>query len=248
MARGTQDFGSIVSTIAANQIDTGEIGYLLSGVGLLDGLGRTVIFDNFRNGLGTWAIANTGSGVVPEVITAQYDSKGHMFVPPFDILFDGGVVAGGTSSIVRRFFLGSLGKVGFEAGISLAHTCADLIASIIYGLDGFTWYKAAVKISVKDGIITALNSAGVYQYITSISPDVANTEYPIQFKFVVDFNKGKYVRFLLGQIKYDISATAPQTIVSVDAGWPVISLSGTSRGVTYETVKLGYARITLDEP
>lgn len=56
MPRGYADYQNPVNQVAGRLVDFSGIQSAILGLAMLDGLGRLVWFDLFRNGLSAWAL------------------------------------------------------------------------------------------------------------------------------------------------------------------------------------------------
>ncbi len=248
MPRGTQDYGSIVSSFGATQIDVAELSYLLAGYGLIDGLGRTVLADNFRFGLGGWNKSFSGTGVIPQLVNDTFESGGVLFSPPFACYLNGGVTANGISLLSEKIFLGSQVKLGIELGFYINPPCADLSFQIVFVPSVGTGYYALVKISATDNKIYIRTTGGVYQQIGILPVLTAGVLYRAQLKMVGDWSLGVYHKLLFGENAYSVDGIPLIVTSAVPAGVADFVIFAASRGGASIDAYIGFVRCSKDEP
>lgn len=248
MSRGTQDFGSIVSNTAATQVDLGEINYVLSGIGYIDGLGRTFLFDNFRAGLGMWQRIQSGAAQVPIIVSEAFNSNGNLYAEPYVCYMNGGAPFGGSSYLRKMLFLGNATKIGIEVGLVLNSNMSDLYVALRYHPTGGVTKGGQIHISVNLGTVTYIDKFLAEPVLMNIPALDAGIYYACPVKLTCDLVNLKYGKVLFGDRVFDLSKQdIPGAIVQPE-GVMAFTIQSFSRGAPFNDLYLGYVRISRDEP
>lgn len=247
MPRGGFDFGSINALYAANQMDTAEIQYSISGFSFIDGLGRTILMDNFKNGLGMWQMEATAGANSPRLIDRNFNQGGVIFSPPYAIYCLSSVTDGSVSAIKQSTYQGNQQKFGIEGGFYIFNNSSDIRLYIeMTRLDMVTKF-ADIRISPLDGVIY-LKSVNLWQSAGTFDKPVGSLFYRLQAKLTVNFDTLKYDKLLLGEVEYDLSTYALNGAAAGIAGVVVYQLGGWGRTGANVEAYIGMIRCTKDEP
>ncbi len=197
--------------------DLGELAARLGAIHTYDRRGYIVYQDDFAHGAGRWTVATSGTGA-EVIVSATYPLR-----LPYCLKLIGGSTSGFSAEV--RNFLGDLdpGKIGFEASVAFI-TDFDEFRIGIETKEGGDVKRGYILLSDTDQKIYYYDDGADYQELGDL-PDVtiAQGRYH-SMKLVLDFATGYYVRFLLGDIPYDLSpypfevfadSTAKQTKVTL---------------------------------
>ncbi|MEW5992947.1 MAG: hypothetical protein AB1744_00940 [Candidatus Zixiibacteriota bacterium] len=247
MPRGYYDFGSIESLLGANQLDTGEIFHALTGVGLLDGLGRTFFFDSFRYGLGGWLLGSSGTGKTPTIIPADLLRSSDVYIPPFSAYFYTGVTSGDLSYFARDFYKPERQRIGLEFGVRLNGACSTYRVAMSEDFGGGYKKRWELRLDRINAVIKIETTSG-WVDLCSYPIPVGSSVHSLQAKVVVDFETGRYRRVIIGDSSYAVGdLEMPAGYVGVEGvlGSQFIAVNP---GISASAVTLGYVRYTVDEP
>jgi len=204
MPRSYHDFGNIESLLAANQVDLAEVFHVLTGVGLLDGLGRTLFFDNFSHGLSGWALGSYGTGVTPYIQIGDILYPADVYVPPVSVFFSGGTVRNDMSYAQRIFYSAEYHKVGLEMGIVIGANICDYQVTINLDRSPENHLLAQLRLYVPDGIFRITTPSGFVD-VASFNLPTWNLPIKLPIKLVVDFVTAKYKKLIIADKVYDLS-------------------------------------------
>ena len=228
---GLPDWGRIKKDVGVSPLsDLGELAARLGSINTYDRRGDTVWMDDFEDGIIKWSTdtLGTGAAVASSSVYARNGAKSAKLT--------GGSDEDRYALITHRVTPLVLSKVGFEC--SFNHSAAvQYVEWWLHYFNGTTIYHFAVRFSKVDGKLYYPATA----YTWTAFATVAGLFYgPIPFhtcKLVADPVALKYVRFLLDETEYDLSAYAPWSEAA--SGTPywegeikVVSL-GNQNGVVY---------------
>jgi hypothetical protein len=210
MARGYPDYNNPEYSLAARNIDIASMLLVQSGIGPVDGRGRIVWFENFREGVLSWNKATVGAGLDPVVTLEVADHS------PVSCLLDTGGAAGGDSVQMYKAtnFPGST-----RMGLQVSYMALDSYGALEFYILRSTVpieYEAHVRIDFSTGVIQVLKTGAVLQTVATFTvTPTQETFYTL--KVVADFTTGYLVRMMFGDTEIDLS-----TIKMVDYGTGVI--------------------------
>lgn len=246
MARGTPD-GRLSDFSYASQIpDSMQVANSLWGFSSVDGQGRPIYFDTFNNGLGGWQKLLSGSGQLP--ILNGSAANGEIFSPPFCVQLRPGIVNIDQSMLKRVSYLNVNTRLGMEAGVFINGSTCDYVIGIEYKPPGFPGGFGALRFNHTAQAWQYWNPIGWNSFYTvgSSAMNVLNG-ISMQVKFVADFSTGKYIRALIGDQLFDLSAIS-LAINTNPTGVCIATCRGDSYGAGTTDGFLGYALFTRDEP
>lgn len=245
MARGAPD-GKIDTYQYASQFsDPSRVADVLWGFSSLDGRGRIVYFDTFNNGLNGWRTQKTGAGILP----ALSNSIGFTMFPPNCVSLNPGTVSGDTSEMYRVMHLGKSQRIGIEAGFYFnAYVQPQL--TIDYNPNQGNPYYGRVRFenSLSAWQVLLNNGTGTYQTFNVPGVPPGSFGMFMQVKLVMDFSIGKYVRALIGDEFFDLSAISMSSSTSSYNGALIANVRNKSLGAGTNELLIGYVLITRDEP
>lgn len=243
-ARGYDDWGVPVYQSASKGTDPAlatEFGFF--GFGRLEGTGRPVIADAWRDGLEAWTLANIGSALDP----ALYGDGG-AFVPPAYVKLNAGAGAANDASyMTREQIIGDTARLGIEFAINFQTVDPNFRGLIYY--QGATGNKVGARFDYnKTNRTWSINLTGpVTQNILALD----SRGQWLQVKFVIEISGASkrwlYARF--GDTKIDLSQyTLVDQGSTSNAGLMYLELAAVKNSAVNETARLGYVVITKDEP
>ncbi len=240
MPRGLPDYYNPSTVVSQRVVDMTQILATLAGISPVDGRGRILYFDSFKDGLVGWTLANIGDGVIPVAYVNLSE------LPPVSARLDGGTLAGNGQSIMNRVgnVLDATG-LGFEAG--LYFSSFDTVTNLnIY-------YHGASRILAAN--LQLISATGVCQIVTGgvLTPivtlgNLAAADGWIPVKLVADVANGVYSRLIVGQSQYDLTQALQDTGPSTVQGRIQVNLSVQGKSGTAGVNYLGHVFITTDEP
>lgn len=180
------------------QIDQGELAARLGSINTFDRRGNVSWMDDFESGVGKWNKSGDGAGydVTASDVTARNGK--------YSLLLTCGSSGAMTAQAQSRFMPPLFEKIGYEFHFWMDANITNMFfrPTIVYG---GAYYTAGFNFDEDNNKIQYWNSANTW---TDILTDV-NWYHAMphwyDFKFVVDYATGKYVRALLGQTSLTVS-------------------------------------------
>ncbi len=247
MSRGTSDFASIGATFAVNQIDNSETQQMLTGIGLLDGLGKTVLFDSFSKGLGAWYKTAAGAGSVPVIADVNDNNIGGIYAPPYSAKLNPGLVLNDTSTLVLRAILGIQQNIGIEFGFCFTSATSDFLLSFEYYRIGGAAKKIGLRGSIANNTLE-LNNGAVWTSLGNFNTFLTGNYLRSAIKIVGDFTTLKYKKLLINEKSIAINSYNLGNSGLGQPGGSYLNLNGVSYGAGTTALYLGYFRLSKDEP
>jgi hypothetical protein len=261
MTRGTQDGRIETFTIGKQVSDLGSVYSMLLGFSPLEGTGRVIYLDTFKNGLGSWFLSKVGTGLLPALYSTV---DGTIFMPPNSVRFDSGNVASDKSIMTRNIFLRrffytggnqiiplvSTYKLGFETVLmSAAAFASDFFITIDFAPEpnAYAWV-AQLRFTASNGKWALRTTSGAFVNINDASSTpLLPTNSWMQIKIVADFLTGQYARLFIGDQVYDISSVSMD--VSTNAARLATYQIRTSNfgSIAGEYMHIGYVLLTKDD-
>ena len=240
MARGYPDYANPVYSLASRNVDFALIETGLIGAPSLDGLGRNIWWENWREGIYAWEpLPNSG-------VRLPYVHTKRAFIPPCSCRLPaqpGGI--GGASQIGRRGYFHNALALGLDWSVAYDFTNTYLNVILWYDTPD-TSYVGTLQFKLDTGIV----------YINSgdLAPAIATVDAPsdpgswLRMKLVINVQTGYYQRLLLGQVEYDLSSYPLRVLGVTDAGHYRVYLQARCDGGVAPTVDIGHVIYTIDEP
>ena len=240
MPRGLPDYYNPDTLVSQRLANVEEVVTAIQGIANLDNRGRTLYYDHFSEGVNGWYKQTIGDGVRPYASTKQAE------IEPASFTMDAGTDSGGGITIVEKAFLiQDIRSAGLEIGFGYRPNGAVLTTYFSYDNGSLRILPALIvdpdakTISIMDGADPVI--------IYTISAAVALTSW-IPIKMVVDFATPAYVRLLVGQEQFDISAYTPPSAASLLKGdfYARFVTNAIDDGINIAYI--GHVTITIDEP
>ncbi len=208
MAHGKNDYGATAprQTVFALQ-DMAELAARLGSIDTFDRSGDVVWMDDFENGITKWETYGDGTGtaLASDTTYARNGGKSAKCTTGSD-----GALRAGIRTLKPR-------PVDSGAGFEISFTLQDNFQYFEFYFiltSGSTRLIPALRVDVANNKIMYRNSAGVY---ISLLDAVALVKNPLCFntcKLVVDISTNMYVKALINQYSFDLSALSIQSNVS----------------------------------
>lgn len=240
MARGYPDYNNPVYSLASKNIDFGILALAQMGIASIDGRGRIVWFENWREGIYKWSLNNAGDAFPPRLTTTR------SFIAPASCEFVYGTLAGvGEVGITRETTLYSPGRLGVEFSLSMSNLNNDFrlyfrvgtLTEIMLAL--LTIHSSTGDVIIQDDITdrTITNVLGQLGVVTFI---------PV--KLVVDFITHSFVRLMIGELSFDLSQYVTWDLMPVSREFVSVGFDVLATGAVYTSDFLGHVIFTTDEP
>lgn len=247
MARGAPDFGRPVYTFGGSNVDNNEIQQMLLGFGLIDALGRTVLYDDFSQGLVKWLLADSGANDKPILANAQSDNQGIGFRAPFVTVFPNNGAPANWGAMISYNYSGTQSRLGLEIGFITYNNAPRFEFILTFRLAGAgVTYQCHVDFDVPNNRILLYSNSGNVT-LDTWNGGTAGSYRKVQFKVVGDWSTQKYSRFLVGEKKYDVSSYLLETGAIVGDGESLITIRSYDKAPSFRNY-IGYVRQTKDEP
>jgi len=200
MPRGQRDFGGTSpTTTIAGVSDMGELAVRLGSPVTFDRRGDVILLDDFEDNINKWVQTHVGVGgaIALSNDTCKNGARSCKFTT--------GNVIGNACSIERYMSYPVSGRFGFE--ISFTYESNFSQWEWLLQLNDGAFYHLAE--------ITYVDATGTLYYRDSTPADVAIVAglslYEVDelfhtIKLVVDFDNDKYIRLILNNTEYDLSA------------------------------------------
>jgi len=247
MGRGNKDFESAGYLLGNSTIDNADLVAMQLGVGLLDGLGRTVVFDTFGKGFGMWNFINSGVGVLPLLANAQRNGLGTIYVPPYSVECDPKVAAGDISGISTSAYLGTQSRLGIEVGFIIGVNMPDLRVDVEFAPTNQAARLMRIVLS-NNGNSVLLNTGASTQNVGTFISGGINTGSKIQMKLTGDWTLNKYQKLLVNENVIPVSTIPLGNSGAASLGGLVVKVYNVSYGAGSSKGFIGYVRLTKDEP
>ncbi len=199
MAHGTPDWAQSAGAVTTYQLtDLGELAARLGSIVTFDRRGEVLFLEDFRHGLTLWDVYSSSGGVGVYLATDRTLSS------PFSCKLNPGAVA--TSYAYARTFIAlpRLSRVGAEFAFSHSAQTKNIDFDLS-AESAAAEYHGVVRLDDANQRLQYLDAAAAYQtFATGI---VLNTKETIfnRAKLVIDLTTGKYTRFILNDVEYDLS-------------------------------------------
>ena len=242
MPRGQRDYGMYATTeLIASVSDMGELAARLDSIDTYDRRGNVLFLESFDNDIGRWEVATSGAGA-SVAVSSEHSIRG---------LCSMKMVAGSTVSrsakATARMSPVIASRFGFEIAVTLDTNMESWI-----GQNDF--YTGALKISAGFKYVRATNqwsvlTTGGAWLVVPIPAAPYFSPYLFYFsKSVFDISKLAYVREIMANYTYDLSAIP--LCVAADAtaphyeSWIQLISQGGFNAVSY----LDSCIVTYNEP
>ena len=222
MPRGLSDYGLYQEQYAiAGMADLGEAVARLDSINVFDRRGFTIWQDDFEAPVLRWRGTSGGVGQIPRLdVTRSVSGIQCVFL---------NVPAGlnAISTLDRRFPLIRRGRIGVEFWVQGLTTTVGGFVMNLASYDGITPYTATIYYNTTTQIIYIVTPLGNIPIVTNVYM-VNDRRYFLPIKLVIDMDTDMYVRLLVGETEYDISAhqqviTGASANKYVDVAFSIVS-------------------------
>lgn len=240
MPRGLPDYYNPDTVLAAKMIDMGQVLTGVIGVNTVDGRGRIVWYDNFREGVGAWIDSSSGDAT-PVVATTV-----HCEIPPCAMRLSSGTSGGaGDGKAYFQLRLGQPYRMACEFTLYATTDDVRINLYMVYSTTG-GGKRGMIVIYPSTGLIQISTGGGLLNLTNIDMSAMANAWIPV--KFVMDVPNDKYLRVMIGGQEisiplYSLYATAD---TFDETAWIVVEVLGQD-GADHN-IYIGHTFITLDEP
>ncbi len=241
--RGLPDWGVSPGQVAAAGTDPGLTSEFVGlGISRLDGKGRVVIADTFRNGSDSW-FTNASTQIWPTTGGAIGGNIAYPLVPPVSLLFERTNLT--TITATRRQMIGVTTRLGLEtaffcSGVSSPTMDAELSYDTIAGRNVIV----NLRFVASTGAIQVFNTAGgTYATIAT----VGTSDGWVALKLVANAVTGLLERLLVGQKIYDLTQSCDNGF-GTTPGKLQAQLKATGVALSTQRGYVGYFLVTTDEP
>lgn len=241
MARGKPDFNAGSYGVSINQFDPNDIVSAIRSFGRIDGKGRVIFFEDFREGLANWYSSGVGSVHLPQIT----NNAGQAYISNYSVVFDTPTV-GNTAKIERFIILPNIDRIGIEVAINieLAHNNMYLQYTRLVspanrrGVSIYTDVaNSCLKISAVEGQIV----------IPDLTIPFAGINAWLNYKLVFDFTLNTYIRLIVYNRVFDLSAYHIANVAGTDIDHiTVLAQNNVINNI--EKTYCGLCIITVDEP
>lgn len=242
MPRGQPDFGMYaVKEVAASISDMGEVAARLGSIVIYDKRGDVVDFDNFEEPLLRWR-SNNGVGgavVIHDSASARSSSQSVKLVTPAG--------AGSSAYIVKKVSILGTKRLGVEISFANVDTFLEFHISG-YFYSGTTLSVAELLLDFNSRKLYIFDETGAQKEVATFTKFFQGLFIYYTIKLVADYGTGEYVRLLLGNLEYDISATKLETVDSDIAPFFETTIGVWNRTAAGATMYIDDHIITQAEP
>jgi hypothetical protein len=200
MSRGLPDYGIRDYQIAIEQNDLSIFALVDSGFTFMDGRGRIIWFDNFKQGLQKWNTFTGGNGIAP----THVHYNGYYYGYYGCVIFDP-VDSTGMSGMFFQQNISFGNKVGLEIYVRLTSNHGRAIFRVQESdVDGHA-YTALGYIEETSGDVFITTPSGDVKVYDNPS-DAYVSDHWTNFKIVGNFTTGKFYKLIIGGNSVDLSA------------------------------------------
>ena len=247
MPRSWFDFGNIGAALAGSQPDNTELFQAITGVNLIDGLGRTLYMTQFNSGMAGWVTFNSAAALEPYLAGGGIGINPNIVGQSYTCVLDAGIVAGHTARLEKYLSLYDQHQLGIEIGYRIIGNPPNLQIGLNHRMRGRVTYRAIITIQHTLDIISILTEAGNI-VLTGISMSTLPAGTEIQVKMVIDTNLGRYLRFMFNDRSLQVRNIALQEGTALVDGYYMAQIAALNSGTTSRSLRIGYVRLTRDEP
>jgi len=200
MPHGTPDWGLIaVGTLGYSLDDLAELAARLDSPVVYDRRGQVVLLDSFEHGLGLCLPVAFAAG---DAYAIRDDAARHGSLS-LQFQMAGAAGSGGSATWIVPIL--GLPRTGLEISFGYSQHAQVLAWSMSY-YDGFQQHQAVVHYIVATGALQYLDEFGAPQTFATVTPFYTFDRPTHTAKLVADFTTHYYMRFMLDQAVYDLSA------------------------------------------
>jgi len=211
MPHGTPDWAEMAprSTVYSG-IDLTELAARLSSIVTFDRRGDVILVDGFESGIAGWAQNIDGVGGSITASAARYRNGS------FSCKMVTGAILGNAVELLRYLPFSVLSKIGYEASFTV-HGNNEVYLARLIALDGTLSTQGELAYdSELDELQYRDEDDNLVAFATGL--DLRHTDSPFHtWKLVVDLVTAKYVRAMLNDVTYNLSAYNLRQVATVGA-------------------------------
>jgi hypothetical protein len=229
--------GSIRTPIS----DLGEAAARLGSPAVYDRRGQVIWMDDFSYGLSVWVVNNAGATKTANLVNANGYRSGYA------LSLNVNSVANDYIFIDRKFIASEVTHAGMEVCFLWGSPGYRFYISMARHYKGVD-YSAAVYLDNTAHSIYIETPSGNVNIITGLPTLTGGVSDPHIIKLVVDWATNKYVRMMIDEVEYDISAYAVTQTGEPIENFIHIQIAAFTDGVNIEHVWINHCIITSNEP
>ena len=243
MSRGGPDYGNPDYTFFTVETPTSDIVATLQGFSRLDNRGRVLWFEDWRNGVTRMIADYNNTATQVQHTVAIGTGIGNHGVVKLDPLANNGF-----AGVIHHFVLPVSKRIGLEIGVQLSGSNGQISINLEHNYAGATRNAGVLRFQSNGASIAVQTSGGDQTFYTPASFTYLQDGI-ISVKFVIDVSTNKYVRAMIGNQEYDLSAYTLLASSNGLVGDTFISVycEGTS-ATNRQPVYVAYIIISGDEP
>jgi hypothetical protein len=239
MPRGLPDYYNPATAVSGQLMNLGATVAAAMGKAPIDNLGALYWFDNFRDGVAAWSVSSSGAWVLP------FAEVGFAEIPPVCVMLGPLTLPNsGSAQMVHQAYLPGASRLGLEIGLVLNSTLSDFDMRLYYDTGTYNYY-GRVYYSSSAKSLSIYDPSGAQLLDTLVVPGGAISWMPV--KLVIDPLAAAYVRLVLGQTRYDLSAYSLSHDASFMPGACEIILIASIGVSSVKYARLGHVYLTTDE-
>lgn len=193
---------------------------------MYDRRGQVSWFDDFEDGILKWNTSISGAGVTPVLSTSR------SYIGSQSVYLDSGAGSGNYSWIYKYMLPYSTSRIGAEIKYSLAEATGDSIQIWILQYDGAHVKMGAISFNFISSTLEYWGNTGNFIPFGALQPILVDFSTWQPLKLVVDFNTGKYVRCMFGNLEYDLSGYALVALTSFQSPRTAFEIEVLGSGVS----------------
>jgi hypothetical protein len=240
MPRGYPDYANPLYSLASRNLDFGTLETASIGVPSVDGRGRILWWENWREGIYAWERLPTSGDRLAYIHTNK------AFIPPACCRLPAqatGVTQ--ASQIARRGYHNFAMSIGLE--FSVSYDVEDAHVRVASWYDTLTdTYNAELKLETETDSIYLADGVA-WNLITTVATP-SDPETWLRIKMVINAQTGYYERLIVGQIEYDVSSIPLPIGSGVDPGHYRAIIQARCDTAPIPTIDIGHVIYTIDEP
>jgi len=240
MARGLADYYNPETELGQRIVDLTSVMTAITGIAPLDGRGRIVYFDTFKNGLAAYEVNKWFDAELPAVVNTTAE------IPPACIKFNPGTFTGdGTTLLALNRYIYGMTHCGVD--FSIAHTNSQQVLELNFlSRPGDKYYCAALQYNMSDNTLAIETNEG---WITIDTLKEMIGLYAFKpFKLVADFENGYYKRLFAAYRFYDLSDYKLYQAEEDGQGVFIVRFISVPLADDPAALYLGHIILTTDEP
>jgi len=221
-------------------IDNAEVAARLGSIDTFDRRGNLVWMDDFEKGAAKWNLAGNGLGNT-QAISATRARNGQS-----SMLLTCGSNGLLNAQMGKYMPLPALKTIGVEMSFSLGANVSRFSFNVWLYYNN-RLYKAQLAFHVADEEIYYMNSAGANVLLDASHTFRETSSYWTTVKLVVDWSTGRYIRAIINDATYDLSAQLMNNTALVSDRYLYVLIDGYSVAASNGTIFVDDVIITQNE-